>query len=222
MPIPLRIQSENVLYHVVHRGNDRIEIFHDEEDYLMYESLIVKNKIRYDIQFYHYNLMPNHPHMLIEPTIPDSLSKFMKSVNASYTIYHQKRYGNSGHVWQPRFKAIPIETDTYYLRCARYIELNPVRAGLVQHPKDYRWSSYKHSVLCERKAWLDTHPLLKDFQRGGPGQTAYEAFVNEDAENARRHRGERFEAAPAYGSPEFISRFAKQLRITHVPNLIRI
>lgn len=213
MPNPLRIQSENVLFHVVHRGNDRLQIFHDEEDFLKYESLIIKNKIRYQVQLYHYTLMPNHPHMLLEPMTPEGISGFMKSINGSYAKYHQKRYGNSGHVWQPRFKAIPIETDAYYLCCARYIELNPVRAGLVTHPKDYPWSSYNHSVLRERKPWLDLHPLLKELQNGGHGRTAYEAFVDSERENAREHKGERFDGALAYGSPEFISRFSRQLRM---------
>lgn len=151
--------------------------------------------------------MANHVHLLVEPTADETLARFMKYVNQGYSQYFQKKYQVTGHVWQGRYKSIPVETDAYYYQCARYIELNPVRAGIVDHPGDYQWSSYKNSINIERASWIDIHPLLIEM-RGEGEEKSYQRFVEDDIAPAKAHKSESFSNRPYYGkTTKFIKRF---------------
>jgi putative transposase len=103
--------------------------------------------------------MTNHVHLLVTPQTPDGLAKLMQSVGRRYVQYVNRFYKRSGTLWEGRFKSSVIQTEEYLLLCQRYIELNPVRAGMVNDPRQYRWSSYRHHALGQPDQRLHHHPL---------------------------------------------------------------
>jgi REP element-mobilizing transposase RayT len=163
MARPLRIQYPGAFYHVMHRGNAGSDLFKSEKDrekLLQYFGQAVE---RYAIKVHTYCLMTNHYHLLIE-TPHANLSQAIKWINVSYAAYFNRKRRRSGHLFQGRFKAILIDADEYLKHLSRYIHLNPVRAGMVAHCKDYAWSSYPvfagYSKLPE---WLETNWLWSLF-----------------------------------------------------------
>jgi len=163
MPRPLRINLPDLSFHVLNRGNNRQEVFLDEADFLYYLGLLKRFKEELGIKLYHFCLMPNHTHFIIEPTIEGSLSKFMLKITLAYTRYFNKKYQGVGHVWQGRYKTSLIDGDDYFIRCGLYNELNPVRAGLVKNPEDWQFSSFRYYGLGERNytigSLIDTDPF---------------------------------------------------------------
>lgn len=190
------------------RGNNKRDLFLCEADFQFYLHIIARFSLKYGLDVYHFVFMTNHVHLLLEPTKSETLSRFMRQVNQEYARHFHLRYGTIGHVFQERFKAIPIEDEAYYLACARYIELNPVRAGIVDHPGAYKWSSYKISAQKESSAWVKQHPILADMSGGAREKTAYERYVEDEIKRAQAGASDRFSERPFYGSsPEFIARF---------------
>ncbi len=198
----LRIQNAGVLFHVINRGNGRQTIFRDEEDFEYYQRLLWRYKQKFTLQIYHFILMSNHIHLLLETTKANTISGFMKGLTVAYTRYFNKKYQCVGHAWQGRFQSIPIETVSYYLRCARYIELNPLRAGIVSHPKEYPWSSYLFFTGEKSCIWLDTHQVLKEFSG-----YSYKYFVESDIPKPLVHQSECFSSLPVYGDENFVRTF---------------
>jgi putative transposase len=117
--------------HIMCRGNNKQEIFLNNKDKLYYYSLLKKLKQENRITVFHYCLMSNHIHLVVWLNDKCNLSRFMKQVNLSYFYYYKRNYGYCGHFWQDRFKSNIVETDSYLLQCGKYIELNPVKAGIV-------------------------------------------------------------------------------------------
>jgi len=154
MPRPLRIILPDLPFHVLNRGNNRQRVFLDEADFLYYLGLLKRFKEELDIKLYHFCLMPNHTHFIIEPTIEGSLSKFMLKITLAYTRYFNKKYKGVGHVWQGRYKASLLDGDDYFIQCGLYNELNPVRAGLVKNPEDWQFSSFRYYGLGERDSMI--------------------------------------------------------------------
>lgn len=159
MPRQPRVAPPNFIYHVITRGNNKQKTFLKNDDYRYYLSLLEKYKTRYKFALYHYALMDNHVHLMIEPNEKGALSEIMKSINLSYVIYFRKRYGGVGHFWQDRFKSLLIFNERYLLKCGCYIELNPVKAGFVKNAGDYRWNSYKFYACGEFNPLLNMDPL---------------------------------------------------------------
>ena len=146
---------DNASYHITARGNQKQNVFLCTEDYEKYLSMVKKAKRKYKILLYAYCLMRNHVHMLIEAIKSKDMSKFMHWVNRGYTAYFNAKYGKTGHLWQGRFQSRPIVKGQYLINAATYIENNPVRAGIVNDPGDYRWSSYKERCLLANNNLLD-------------------------------------------------------------------
>ncbi|MDD4980035.1 MAG: transposase [Candidatus Omnitrophica bacterium] len=142
MPRYKRITLINAAMHVICRGNNRNNVFHSDNDKLRYYALLEEIKDENRIDILHYCLMDNHLHIILRLNLESKVSRFMKQVNLTYFHYYRKRYGYFGHFWQDRFKSNIIELDSYLLQCGKYIELNPVRVGIVSHPGDYPFSSY--------------------------------------------------------------------------------
>lgn len=142
MPRAKRIVPENAALHVISRGNNQNVVFHSDNDKLRYYTLLGKLKDENKIDIFHYCLMNTHVHIILNLNPSSTLSRFMKQLNLMYFYYYRKMYGYSGHFWQDRFKSYIIEMDSYLLQCGKYIELNPVRAGMVNHPEKYLFSSY--------------------------------------------------------------------------------
>ena len=144
MPRTPRFLLSKSYYHIITRGNNRNIVFKEQEDYLFFLGLIDKYKKEHPFDLYHYCLMPNHVHFLIKTGNAAGFSVFMKKLNLAYFHYFKKKYGWTGHFWQGRFKSQPVGKDEYFIQCGKYIELNPIRAGLVKDPKKYSYSSYNY------------------------------------------------------------------------------
>ena len=149
MARPLRITVPNLPFHVLDRGNNRQIVFHKQEDFVYFLRLLRRYKEELRFKLYHFCLMPNHIHLVLEPTIEDTLPKIMMRLALAYSWYFNNMYGGVGHVWQGRYKSSLIDRENYFVWCGLYVELNPVRAGMVSEPEDWRWSSYRFYALGE-------------------------------------------------------------------------
>lgn len=138
-----RIYFENAVYHISIRGNNKQKVLKDEQDKKVFLESLSKFKSRFGFKLYGFVLMDNHAHLIIETNSKMNISKIMQALTLSYSVKFRKKYGYVGYVWQGRFKSNVIENDKYILECIDYIHNNPVRAGLVDSPQDYFWSSYK-------------------------------------------------------------------------------
>ncbi len=154
-----RVWSESGFYHVVARGNNRQRVFRETDDYAFYLRLCGAALASYEIQLYHYCLMPNHIHLLLGASSPEKLVRFMHQVQRRYWFHMRRKYRFSGHLWQGRYHSFPIETESYILECGRYIERNPLQADLVSQVDDYSWSSYaRYAYGKSREVVLTVSP----------------------------------------------------------------
>ena len=129
-------------YHVVQRGNNREACFIEPEDYQFYLALWQELAIKFQSAVHAYCLMTNHIHFLVTPATDDAISQTMKIVGSRYAQYFNRKYKRTGTLWEGRHKSSLIQSECHLLTCYRYIELNPVRAGMVERPEEYIWSSY--------------------------------------------------------------------------------
>jgi REP element-mobilizing transposase RayT len=142
MPRKARIIVAGMVYHVFCRGNRKQKIFFNNKDRLKFLYILLDAKERFPVWIYALVLMPNHTHYLLEPQQPEYLSKFMHYVNTCFSIYINKKYNQVGHLFQDRFKSIPIDSESYLWRVFAYVHINPAKDGLVERPENYKWSSY--------------------------------------------------------------------------------
>ncbi len=147
--------------HVIQRGNNREPVFYDEADYLFYLEKLGAACEKHECDLHAYVLMTNHVHLLITPHAEQGLTKVMQMLGRYYVQYFNYAYDRSGTLWEGRYKATLLDSDQYLLACMRYIELNPVRAGMVEHSRDYPWSSYHYNTLGEEDLLLTPHALYK-------------------------------------------------------------
>jgi len=158
MPRTRRLVSVEAAMHIMCRGNNRQNIFNLDCDKSYYYSLLHQLKEENEIAIFHYCLMDNHLHLIVRLSNQSRISRFMKQVNLSYFVYYKKTYGYTGHLWQGRFKSNIIDTDAYLLQCGKYIELNPVRAGIVTLPEEYSFSSYRHYATESVDSIITSNP----------------------------------------------------------------
>jgi len=142
MPRISRNLTDNGYYHVLSRGNDKKNIFRCEEDYHIFVSISSKYLTKYEIYIYHYCLMPNHLHFLLQTPKALQLPKFMQGLLQSYSWHFRKKYESVGFLFQNRYKSLFIGKESYLLECARYIERNPLRSGLTHDLDTYQWNSF--------------------------------------------------------------------------------
>lgn len=173
-----RIEFQNALYHIITRGNQKQNVFQDTDDYSRYLTILSAYKEKYGFILHAFVLMSNHLHLLIETPGPP-LSKIMQGINQSYTMYFNKKYGTVGHLFQGRYKAILCDRDRYQLCLVKYIHLNPVRAGIVAAPEEYRWSSHQYYLLPHNKTGpIDTEAVFAIFSEDrGSAYSLYRAFM---------------------------------------------
>jgi REP-associated tyrosine transposase len=171
-----RIVVPGLPYHVTHRGNDGAPTFFGPQNYESYLRLLELAAQRYGTVVHAYVLMTNHVHLLLTPREPNSLSRTLQYVASIYSGHINERFGRTGTLWGPRFRSTPIDADEYCLACYRYIELNPVRAGIASAPSDYRWSSYRINGLGEISTLVVPHPTY--LALGGSVATRREAYRN--------------------------------------------
>ncbi len=141
MPRKPRELVDGGIYHVFNRGNDRMDLFLEENDYEYFLNQLLVEQRRTNSEVYHYCLMTNHYHLLLRITKAEILSKLMHGLQLAYTRYFKKKYRFLGHLFQQRFRSPRIPENSYYLQCGRYIERNPVKAGILKDPWNYPYSS---------------------------------------------------------------------------------
>ncbi len=151
--------------HVIQRGNNREPIFAADDDYQFYLECLHEAADRQGCLIHAYVLMTNHVHLLASPGTEASLPKTLQSVGRRYVQYFNYRYERTGTLWEGRYKATLIDSEQYLLTCMRYIELNPVRAGMVDHPGDYPWSSYGANAVGEANRLITPHLLYRRLGR---------------------------------------------------------
>jgi putative transposase len=175
-------------HHIILRGNNRQAIFMDMADFQRMLALLQAHATEQGVQVHAYVLMSNHLHLLLTPLQNDSLPKMMQAVGRAYVLYFNKRHSRSGTLWEGRYRSALIQTERYFLACMVYIDLNPVRAGMVMQAADYPWSSHAHYTGIRQDAWLTPHALY-----WGLGNTpfarelAYAQLVQAGIEQSHQH-----------------------------------
>lgn len=154
--LPRQVQ-DGLIYHALNRGNNRGDVFNDDDDHEAFRESLAKTKARYPFRLLGYCVMTNHFHLLIRPEPGQSISRILQSLTVAHTWRHHKRHRTNGHVWQGRFKGPVIQDGAHLLAVLRYIEANPLRAGMVKDLNDHPWSSYQAHGLGR------TDPLVSPF-----------------------------------------------------------
>lgn len=155
-----RLAAAGFPHHVIQRGNDRQTVFREDADYARYLGWLREVAAAHGLHVHAYVLMPNHVHLLATPPTGDALSRAMQSLGRRYVRWFNDKYRRTGTLWEGRFRSTVIDADRYLLACSRYIELNPVRAGIVDSPELYRWSSYAHHAGVLVDPLVTDHPLV--------------------------------------------------------------
>ncbi len=161
MPRLPRFNVANVAQHVVQRGNNRCACFFGDDDYAAYLEWLDEAAAVHHVAVHAYALMTNHVHLLVTPMEPGAVSAMMQMLGRRYVRYVNRAHGRSGTLWEGRFKACVVDTERYVLTAYRYIDLNPVRAGMVVDPGAYRWSSYAANVGVRGDRLLTTHACFR-------------------------------------------------------------
>jgi putative transposase len=159
MPRLPRIFIPGLTMHVIQRGAHRADMFHDEGDYEVFLAYLREAVQQNEVEVHAFVLMSNHLHLMATPQHSASLPRTMQQLGRRYVPHYNRRYRRGGTLWQGRYRAIPIETEAYWLTCLRYVEQNPVRAGMVRMPAEYPWSSYHAHGEGEWADWLLPHPV---------------------------------------------------------------
>jgi putative transposase len=154
-----RLTLANQPHHVIQRGNNRQPIFANAADYKALLDLLEESAKKFQVAVHAYVLMSNHFHLLATPQTVEGLPKMMQAVGRSYVRYFNDAQGRSGTLWEGRYKSTLIQTERYLLACMVYIDLNPVRAGLVTTPQDYPWSSHRHYLGARPDRLITPHAL---------------------------------------------------------------
>lgn len=161
MPRLPRFNLADVPQHVVQRGNNRCACFFREEDCALYLRWLGDSAALHGVAIHAYVLMTNHVHLLATPAVPDAVSAMMQALGRRYVGYINRVHHRSGTLWEGRFKACVVDTERYVLTVYRYIELNPVRAGIVSNPVAYRWSSHAANAGLRSDRLLTPHPCYR-------------------------------------------------------------
>jgi len=181
MTRPLRIEFKGALYHILSRGNERRDIFSDDDDCQAFLSVLKEMSERFEVDLFAYVLMRNHYHLLIRTNQPN-LSKSMQWAGTTYTRRFNVKHSRSGHLFQGRFKSFIVQNDAYLTQLSCYIHRNPLRAGLVSRLADYHWSSYRaYAYKANHADWLKKVLILSQFG-GQDSNKAYREKVQKYSE----------------------------------------
>ena len=158
MPRGARVILPHVAVHIVQRGHDRRECFREETDYLVYLANLHELSATTGCAVHAYCQMTNHVHLLLTPSATDAIATLMRNLGQRYVQYFNRRYARSGTLWEGRPRSCLVESARYVIACHRYIELNPVRAGLQPSAQAYRWSSHNGNAGAADNKLLTPHP----------------------------------------------------------------
>ena len=220
MPRHARLRIAGLPLHVVHRGNNREPCFFRESDYGRYLAKLEECAERFDCQVHAYVLMTNHVHLLVSPAAPAAISWFMKRVAQDHAQYVNGSYRRTGALWENRYYGCYVDSDSYLLKCHRYIESNPVRAAMVRHPAEYAWSSFRANALGYPSRLLKQHCVYTGLGASDEArQAAYRGLFDvplSDQELETIRAATR--AGRAAGSVEFLQRLKTELGHSVAPS----
>ena len=181
MPRRRRELEDGGIYHIYCRGNNRQRLFRVDSDFERYLELLSKIKVRYEFKLYHYCVMSNHVHMLMEIVQGRDLARIMHHLQLGYARFYKKHYRYTGHLYQGRFRSPRISDESYYLQCGRYIERNPVKARMVKWAEDYEYSSASYYVLGRKNDLVAANRYYADMGKTAEERrAAYREFVKLD------------------------------------------
>ena len=181
MPRRARIVVPGVPMHIIQRGNNRSASFYSDDDYELYLHHLAELAHRFGCAVHAYVLMTNHAHLLLTPERTDSAPQLMKHLGQRYVQYVNRVYRRSGTLWEGRFRSCIAREELYVLRCYRYIELNPVRARMTSHPRDFRWSSYRFNAESTLSTFLLPHDSYRRLgQTDEMRRAAYRALFRDE------------------------------------------
>jgi REP-associated tyrosine transposase len=211
MPRRARIRIPGLPLHIIQRGNNRAACFSCETDYRVYLSLLRDSALRFDCAIHAYVLMTNHVHLLMTPGSADGASRVMKHLGQQFVQYVNRSRHRTGSLWEGRFRSSIVDSEGYLLRCHRYIEMNPVRAGMVTHPGDYPWSSYRANAWGLASDMVTRHSRLTGL--GHTDEQRRAAYLQLFNAALTTHELEEIRAAAnggfALGSPEFVEQLGE-------------
>jgi putative transposase len=170
-----RVFVPDLSVHIVQRGHDGEDCFFEDADYFAYLSLLREFAPLCGCSLHAYCLMTNHVHLFLTPQVPSSCALLMKNVGQRYVQRINAKRERSGTLWEGRYYSCPVPTELYALACYRYVELNPVKPGLVRHPDDYPWSSYRQNARSITRGFLNPH-------------AAYLALAEDEAKRGAKYR----------------------------------
>lgn len=191
MPRKPRFYLPGLPVHAVQRGHSREAVFYEDSDYRAYLGWLQEGAERYKCAIHAYVLMTNHVHVLATPSDGEGISRMMQYVGRRYVPYINYQYGTSGSLWEGRYKASLVQEESYLLVCMRYIELNPVRANMVNHPREYRGSSYRANGEGRGDAMIIFHQIYASLggsadQRKEAYRALFKAHIDDDELNQIR------------------------------------
>ena len=169
-----------IAQHLIQRGNNRQPCFGGTEDFAAYAHWLREASERFDVAVHAWVFMTNHVHLLATPQCPHGISRMMQHLGRLYVRYFNRKRGRSGTLWEGRFKSCLVQDSEYLLHCYRYIELNPVRAGMVADPGEYRWSSYRVNALGVASGLCTPHPEYLALGKGSDRLAAYRGLFRAD------------------------------------------
>lgn len=221
----LRLQFEDALYHVCARGNRREPIYRDDKDFSRFEDLLAESLTRYQVELHAYVLLGNHFHLLAR-TRKANLSRWMQWLITSYSVWFNRRYRLSGHLFQGRFKSFLVQENEYLVELSRYIHLNPVRGRVVgcgdpatrrQRLRSYRWSSYRgYAGLARQREFVIEELVLREFGGTGRKQQSqklrYRRFVEKGLLREIENPFEQVRWQTVLGNESFVRRLSDRLK----------
>jgi putative transposase len=207
-----RIEAAGMPLHVTQRGVDRKDVFRDASDRYGYLNALEVCAARQRVSVHGYVLMSNHVHLLVSADAPGAISRTMQALLAAYVPRFNARWGRSGPLWEGRFRSCVVDTDHYLLNCLAYVELNPVRAGMVQRAEDYGWSSARHHLGEWADPRVTPHPLFVALGPDVDGRaSAWRHVLASVADRALSENLREQLRRPACGSAEFQARMGARI-----------
>ncbi len=177
MPRKPRFYLPNIPVHIVQRGRARQPVFFEDADYQAYLDWLKDAAERYNVEVHAYVLMTNHIHLLATPSDTEGVTRMMQYLGRYYVPYINRTYGLTGSIWEGRYKANIIQDEAYLLACMRYIELNPVRAKMVDSAANYRWSSFHANGQGQADSLVTSHAVYRGLAKShGERMQAYKAL----------------------------------------------
>lgn len=214
-----RMIAPGLPHHIILRGNNRQAVFFDSDDYALFRLWLSDAARREGCDIHSYVLMTNHFHLLVTPARADSISRVMQSLGRRYVRHINRKYRRSGTLWEGRFRSAPVEAEAYLLACMRYIERNPVRAGMVKQVRSYDRSSYRANALGAADSLLTPHPVYAALgNTAEERQTAYRALFRhrQDEEELESIRNST-QGGWALGGEKFREEIAQNLKRRAAP-----